>query len=85
MKLSIINKLCCPQDKADLTLKIITSDTDGNILEGYFDCKVCKRVYPIVKGVPIMNPDEYREFRLEQPLLEKWTGQTLENFKLLTT
>lgn len=84
MKLSTINKLCCPQDKADLTLTVITRDTDENVLEGYFNCRTCNRVYPIVKGVPIMSPDEYREFKLEQPLLEKWTGKSVENFKLLT-
>ncbi len=35
-------------------------------------CPVCKRDYPIVYGVPIMSPDEYRQPRLEQPVLEKW-------------
>ena len=33
-----------------------------------------------------MSPDEYREFKLEQPLMEKWQkhlkGQKFENFRL---
>lgn len=73
MKLeTILNKLCCPFDKADLTLDIVTQDIDENILEGILSCTECKRIYPIVKGIPIMNPDEYREFDMEKPMLEKW-------------
>ena len=73
MKLeTILNKLCCPFDKADLTLEIVTQDIDENILEGILSCTECKRIYPIVKGIPIMNPDEYREFDMEKPMLEKW-------------
>ncbi|HLS12833.1 MAG TPA: Trm112 family protein [Flavobacteriaceae bacterium] len=73
MKLeTILNKLCCPFDKADLTLDIVTQDIDKNILEGILSCIECKRIYPIVKGIPIMNPDEYREFDMEKPMLEKW-------------
>ena len=34
-----------------------------------------------------MSPDEYREFKLEQPLLDKWKpylqGKTIENFRLV--
>ena len=80
--MSTIDKLCCPQDKEDLSLTIITKDLEENILEGYLTCKSCKRIYPIVKGIPVMSPDEYREFDLEQPLLEKWTGNKVENFQL---
>lgn len=82
-----INKLCCPFDKGDLELTEITKDISGNILEGFFVCNNCKRLYPIVKGIPIMSPDEYREFKLEQPLLERWQkylkGQIFENFRLV--
>lgn len=82
MRLSTINKLCCPQDKEDLSLTIITKDIQENILEGYLNCKTCKRIYPIIKGIPIMSPDEYRVFELEQPLLEKWIGKKVESFQL---
>ncbi len=72
MRKSTINKLCCPFDKSDLTLNIIAKDLEDNILEGVLVCDTCKRYYPIIKGIPIMNPDEYREVRLEQPVVERW-------------
>lgn len=69
---TILHKLCCPFDKSDLKLEIVTQDLNENILEGILSCSTCQRVYPIVKGIPIMNPDEYREFDMERPMLEKW-------------
>lgn len=83
MKPETIAKLCCPFDKADLELTTISQDVEGDVLEGYFHCTSCNRVYPIVSGIPIMSPDEYREFKLEQPLLERWTkGEVSETFRL---
>lgn len=75
MKLETIKKLCCPFDKVELELTSIAQDINSNIIEGFFICKECKRLYPIVKGIPIMSPDEYREFKFEQPLLDKWNKQ----------
>lgn len=75
MKLPFLNKLACPFDKADLTIKIFKQEQE-EILEGILTCAHCQRYYPIVQGIPIMSPDEYREIRLEIPLLEKW-GETL--------
>jgi uncharacterized protein YbaR (Trm112 family) len=86
MKIETMKKLCCPFDKADIELTIITQDLNQNILEGFFTCNKCKRLYPIVKGIPIMSPDEYREFKFEQPLIESWQnhlqGKHFENFRL---
>ncbi|SOE20272.1 Uncharacterized conserved protein YbaR, Trm112 family [Spirosomataceae bacterium TFI 002] len=88
MRPETIKKLCCPFDKADLTLTEITKDQDENVLEGFFVCKSCNRLYPIIKGIPIMSPDEYREFKLEQPVLERWAkelkGKSIENFRLIS-
>lgn len=85
MKLkTILNKLCCPFDKGELTLDIVTQDVKENILEGILHCKECKRIYPIVKGIPIMNPDEYREFDMEKPMLEKWKKAETERINLAT-
>lgn len=88
MRPETIKKLCCPFDKADLTLTEITKDLDENVLEGFFVCKSCNRLYPIIKGIPIMSPDEYREFKLEQPVLDRWSnelkGKSIENFRLLS-
>lgn len=86
MKLTTINKLCCPFDKADLSLQVFAQDLESDVLEGLLTCKECERYYPIVRGVPIMSPDEYREFKLEQPLIDSWKnhlgGQKFENFRL---
>ncbi len=87
MRLKTIEKLCCPFDKNDVQLTTITKDIEENILEGFLTCEKCDRIYPIVKGIPIMNPDEYREPELEKPLLEQWKkhlkGKSVENFKLI--
>jgi uncharacterized protein YbaR (Trm112 family) len=72
MRLKTIDKLCCPFDKQDLDLRVLVKDIDGNILEGILTCTECKRKYPIVYGVPIMSPDEYRQMELEQPIMEQW-------------
>ena len=88
MRQSTIDKLCCPFDKADLHLQVISKDIEENIIEGILSCKTCNRYYPIVKGVPIMSPDEYRETKLEQPLLDNWQehlqNMEVENFRLLS-
>lgn len=89
MRITTINKLCCPFDKADLSLQIITQDIDKNVLEGLLTCSQCNRYFPIVKGIPIMSPDEFRESKLEQPLIESWQahlqGKELKNFRLGAT
>lgn len=74
-------------DKQELELKVFVTDTEQHILEGMLTCSHCKRYYPIIHGVPIMSPDEYREFALEAPVLKKWQaqlkGRVTENFQLL--
>ena len=86
MRTGTIKKLCCPFDKSDLTLRTITKDEQDNILEGILSCTDCKRVYPIISGIPIMSPDEYRDFKLEEPMLEKWekllNGKQRKDFKI---
>ncbi|AYL97982.1 Trm112 family protein [Mucilaginibacter celer] len=72
MQLKTIKKLCCPFDKSDLDLQVLAKDTKQNIIEGILTCNACNRKYPIVYGVPIMAPDEYRQIQLEQPIVEKW-------------
>jgi uncharacterized protein len=87
MKPETINKLCCSFDKSELELTTITSDINGNILQGFLTCGECQRIYPIIQGIPVMSPDEYREFHLEQPLLDRWKrhlkGRTYKNFRLV--
>ncbi len=88
MKKETLNKLCCPFDKADLSITIISITIDEDIKEGYLTCPDCNRIYPIVMGIPIMNPDEYREFQFELPLYERWQlhlkGKTIQSFRILS-
>jgi len=87
MNIETIKKLCCPFDRADLTLTPIRTTVAGAIDEGYLLCGQCSRIYPIVRGIPIMSPDEYREFGLEKPLLDRWkahlNGKAVEQFRLV--
>ncbi len=71
MQKKLLEKLCCPFDKSELNVRIFTEEED-NILEGLLICPTCDRYYPIIYGIPIMSPDEYRELKLEEPILERW-------------
>jgi uncharacterized protein len=86
MKTTTIKKLCCPFDYSDLELTTISSNLEGDVIEGFLHCTTCKRLYPIIKGIPLMSPDEFREFSLEQPLFDKWEkyleGKSFTNFRL---
>lgn len=75
MRSTLINKLCCPLDKHDLELKVFVKDDKDEVKEGLLTCSFCKRYYPIVYGIPILSPDEYREPSLELPLMKKWEKQ----------
>jgi len=84
MKLNTIAKLCCPFDKQDLQLQILAQDIDQDVVEGILSCSSCLRKYPIIYGVPIMSPDEYRQIALEQPVVDRWKLEyNLDPVKLL--
>ena len=85
MRTTTISRLCCPFDKKDLSLQIISQDINDNVLEGLLTCSECNRYFPIVKGIPIMNPDEYREAKFELPMMASWkqlNGKPTDNFRL---
>lgn len=74
MRKGFFEKLCCPFDKSDLRLEII-KETDEEITEGLMTCTECNRYFPIIYGIPIMTPDEYRQHALEAPILQRWDRQ----------
>lgn len=78
MRIELFDKLCCPFDQSELTLEII-KEQDGEIIEGIMTCPTCGRYYPIIYGIPIMSPDEYREKSMELPMLERWGLQIAED------
>lgn len=68
----LLEKLCCPIDKHDLEIDILTESEEGEILEALMSCPDCHRYFPVIYGIPILIPDEYRDDSLEKPLLKKW-------------
>jgi uncharacterized protein len=72
MKESLAEKLCCPIDKNDLEMTIISQTEEGDIIEALLTCPECKRYYPVIYGVPIMTPDEYRDKKIEASTLKRW-------------
>lgn len=72
MNRKLLDKLCCPFDKSDLKIQVIQETDSQEIIEGLLTCSTCQRYFPIIYGIPIMTPDEYREKSLELPNLERW-------------
>ena len=70
-----LHKLCCPFDRSALRLVILEKDTAGNVLEGELSCGACTRRYPIIAGIPVLVPDEYRDFTLEENFWARWRRQ----------
>lgn len=84
MRKGFFKKLCCPFDKSDLDLKIF-KEREEEIVEGLMSCTQCNRYFPIIYGIPIMTPDEYRQHQLEAPILKKWglqLDEKKETFRL---
>lgn len=75
MTRSLLEKLCCPMDKHELHVDIITKTEEGEIVEALMNCPHCHRYFPVVYGIPILIPDEYRDKSLEAPMLKKWGVQ----------
>ncbi len=60
MRLSLLKHLVCVYCKGKLSAEAFV-EKDGHIEEGVLRC-MCKRKYPIIKGVPRMLPDRWRWF-----------------------
>lgn len=74
----LLEKLCCPIDKSDLDINIFNETEEGEILEGLLTCPECNRYFPVIYGIPVLIPDEYRDESLEKPLLKKWGFELTE-------
>jgi len=72
MQRELLKKLCCPFDKADLEVSVFLEDDEQEIQEGLLTCSTCNRYFPIIYGIPIMTPDEYRQKALEAPVMKRW-------------
>ena len=69
---SFAEKLCCPMDKHHLDMRVFVKQENGEITEALLTCQECGRYYPVIYGIPIMTPDEYRDKSIEAPTLKKW-------------
>ena len=55
MKRSLMDILCCPVCKGDLTLHV-DKESEKEILEGELRCAACQVEYPIHEGIPNLLP-----------------------------
>ena len=55
MKRSLLDILCCPVCKGDLSLRV-DSENETEIVEGNLHCGSCKVDYPINDGIPDLLP-----------------------------
>ncbi|MCZ7404298.1 MAG: methytransferase partner Trm112 [Candidatus Methanoperedens sp.] len=60
MKRELIDILCCPMCKGDLTLEI-AEENESEITKGTLYCRICNELYPIDDGIPNMLPPELRK------------------------
>lgn len=60
MKSQLMQILVCPVDKAQLTLTV-TTESDGEILEGNLRCSKCGEKYLIQDGIPNLLPPDMRD------------------------
>lgn len=59
MKKDLMDILCCPVCKGDLTLTV-KKEEDGEIIDGSLYCKQCNETYPIEDGIPNLLPPGLR-------------------------
>ncbi|MEM4345143.1 MAG: methytransferase partner Trm112 [Candidatus Nitrosocaldus sp.] len=71
MRRWLLDILVCPIDKSDLQLRVFV-ECDDEIMEGVLICSACKRLYPIIKGIPVLLPDELRDKSVEQEFFKRW-------------
>lgn len=55
MKRKILDILCCPVCKGDLTLSV-AEENEREIVEGMLTCAHCRVDYPIHEGIPNLLP-----------------------------
>ena len=57
MKKDLMDILCCPTCKADLTLST-DKEQDDEVITGTLTCTKCKEKYTITDGIPNLLPKE---------------------------
>ncbi|HEX3001137.1 MAG TPA: methytransferase partner Trm112 [Methanoregula sp.] len=57
MRRSLMDILCCPVCKGDLSLHVDAEDAK-EVLEGTLHCAACRVNYPIHEGIPNLLPPQ---------------------------
>ena len=60
MRPDLLEILCCPVCKGDLTLTT-QREKDGEIIDGVLHCARCPADYPIEDGIPDLLPPDQRD------------------------
>jgi uncharacterized protein len=60
MRDDLLEILCCPVCKGDLTLTVSRREKD-EIVEGSLRCAKCRVDYPIADGIPDLLPPDQRD------------------------
>ena len=60
MRADLMEILCCPVCRGELTLVTKTKD-GGEIVEGTLTCAKCRVDYPIEDGIPDLLPPDERD------------------------
>ncbi|HYA54393.1 MAG TPA: methytransferase partner Trm112 [Thermoplasmata archaeon] len=60
MKADLMEILCCPVCRGDLTLTVGKKEGD-EIVEGNLACAKCRVDYPIAEGIPDLLPPDERD------------------------
>ena len=60
MKRELMDILCCPMCKSDLSLDV-TDENEEEIVTGTLYCAKCDEHYPIEDGIPNLLPPDMRD------------------------
>ena len=74
MTQTLYKRLACPIDKAAPLRLSVFNVKQEEVIEGILECPHCHRYFPIIGGIPILTPDEYRDASIEAMFLEKWAA-----------
>ncbi len=76
MHIKLLERLCCPNCKGDLTLQ--SDEPRGEVvLEGTLRCPTCQARFDIVQGIPVLLPEGTLQ---EQGVEQESRGQGAEGF-----
>jgi len=79
MRMELMDVLACPIDKHYPLDLHVFEKKDGEVEEGIIFCSKCGRVYPIIRKIPELLPDDMRDVESDVAFLKKWHKKLREN------